>query len=114
MPINWTKRAVRNLESVLDYIARDNELAAVKFRDFIIDKVPVLEQHPHMGRTCDVQGARELLIFSKNMTPYSAGNRLSCFMQLSIVIHENYMVVYRVRNEVLEILRIRHARKKFP
>ena len=90
MPINWTKRAVRNLESVLDYIARDNELAAIKFRDFIIDKVAVLEQRPHMGRTCDVQGAREL------------------------VIHENYIVVYRVRNESLEILRIRHARRKFP
>ena len=90
MPINWTKRAVRNLGSVLDYIARDNELAAIKFRDFIIDKVAVLEQHPHMGRTCDVQGAREL------------------------VIHENYIVVYRVRNEALEILRIRHARRKFP
>ncbi len=90
MPINWTKRAVRNLESVLDYIARDNELAAIKFKDFIIDKVAVLEQHPHIGRTCDVQGAREL------------------------VIHENYIVVYRVRNESLEILRIRHARRKFP
>jgi toxin ParE1/3/4 len=90
MPIHWTKRAVRNLESVLDYIARDNELAAIKFRDFIIDKVAVLEQHPHMGRTCDVQGAREL------------------------VIHENYIVVYRVRNESLEVLRIRHARRKFP
>ncbi len=90
MPINWTKRAVRNLGSVLDYIARDNELAAIKFRDFIIVKVAVLEQHPHMGRTCDVQGAREL------------------------VIHENYIVVYRVRNEALEILRIRHARRKFP
>ena len=62
MPINWTKRAVRNLESVLDYIARDNELAVIKFRDFIIDKVAVLEQHRHMGRTCDVQGARELVI----------------------------------------------------
>ena len=90
MPINWTKRAVRNLESVLDYIARDNELAVIKFRDFIIDKASVLEQHPHMGRMCDVQGAREL------------------------VIHENYIVVYRVRNEALEILRIRHARRKFP
>jgi toxin ParE1/3/4 len=90
MPINWTKRAVRNLGSVLDYIARDNELAAIKFRDFIIDKVAVLEQHPHMGRTCDVQGAREL------------------------VIHENYIVVYRVRNESLEVLRIRHVRRKFP
>jgi toxin ParE1/3/4 len=90
MAIHWTKRAVRNFESVLDYIARDNELAAVKFKDFIIDKVAVLEQHPHMGRACDVQGAREL------------------------VIHENYLVVYRVRNEALEILRIRHARRKFP
>ena len=90
MTIKWTKRAVGNLESVLDYIARDNELAAIKFRDFIIDKASVLEQHPHMGRTCDVQGAREL------------------------VIHENYIVVYRVRHECLEILRIRHARRKFP
>lgn len=90
MTIKWTKRAVGNLESVLDYIARDNERAAVQFRVFIIDKVAVLEQHPHMGRTCDVRGAREL------------------------VIHENYIVVYRVRNEALEILRIRHARRKFP
>jgi toxin ParE1/3/4 len=90
MSIKWTKRAVANLESVIDYIARDNEIAAGKFRDVIVDKVAVLEQHPHMGRTCDVQGAREL------------------------VIHENYIVVYRVRNEALEVLRIRHARRKFP
>ena len=90
MAIKWTKRAVDNFESVLDYIARDNVLAAVKFRDFVVKKVAVLEQQPHMGRSCDVQGAREL------------------------VIHENYIVVYRVLQDTLEILRLRHARRKFP
>ncbi len=90
MAILWTKRAVSNLEAILDFIARDNVPAALKFRDFVVEKIAVLEQHPHMGRACDVHGAREL------------------------VIHENYIVVYRVRQSNLEILRLRHARKKFP
>ena len=89
MTIKWTKRAVGNLESVLDYIARDNVQASLKFRDFIVEKVTILEHHPNIGRTADVQGVREW------------------------VIHENHIVVYRVRSEVLEILRLRHVRRKY-
>jgi len=88
MEVKWTKRALQNLTSVLDYIARDKPLAAAKFGSGARKKIAILQEHPHIGRTSDVPGVRELLI------------------------HENYIVVYRVRGDKLEILRFRHARRK--
>jgi addiction module RelE/StbE family toxin len=88
MAVKWTKRAVQNLASVLDYIARDKPLAAAKFGADARKKIAILEEHPYIGKASDEPGVRELLI------------------------HENYVVIYRVRDGELQILRFRHTRRK--
>jgi addiction module RelE/StbE family toxin len=88
MQVKWTRRALANLESVLDYISKDKPQAAARFGAEVRKKVTVLEEHPHLGRASDVPGVRELLI------------------------HPNYFVIYRVRDDELQILRFRHARRK--
>ena len=86
MHTRWTRQASKNLESILEYIAADNPLAAT---DALL-KIERLEDFPLMGRTGILPMTREL------------------------VIHENYIVHYRVRDENIEILRVLHAKRKFP
>ncbi len=50
----------------------------------------VLEQHPGMGRAGRIIGTREL------------------------VVHKNYVLIYRVRSERVEVIEVLHTAKKFP
>lgn len=90
MHTRWTRQASKNLESILEYIAADNPLAAKKLATDALLKIERLEDFPLMGRTGILPMTREL------------------------VIHENYIVHYRVRDENIEILRVLHAKRKFP
>lgn len=48
MEIKWTNRALKNLESILDYIAKDNMDAAVRMRDFVVQKIEILRHYPNI------------------------------------------------------------------
>lgn len=90
MQVKWTKRASQNLAAILAYIAQDNPSAAQKFLLDTLQKVANLETFPMLGRPGLVALTREL------------------------VIHENYIVFYRVRGDLVEILRVLHVRRKYP
>ena len=91
MEIKWTKRASQNFDSILSHIATDNQIAAKKFMLDTLAKVSHLESFPLFGRAGIVPLTREL------------------------VIHENYIVYYRIKNnEIIEILRVLHVRRKYP
>lgn len=90
MQVKWTQRASQNLEKILAYIAADNPNASQKFLLDTLDQVTKLKDYPLLGRTGLVPATREL------------------------VIHENYVVYYRIKNEQVEILRVLHVRRKFP
>ena len=62
MEIKWLRRALRNLEQVHRFIAKENLEAA---RDVILriqTATTQLENYPFMGRPGQVEGTRELVI----------------------------------------------------
>lgn len=90
MRVKWTLRASQNLDSILALISRDNPAAASRFLADGLEQVNQLSAFPLLGRSGIVPLTREL------------------------VIHENYTVFYRVRGDVVQILRVLHVRRKYP
>jgi len=91
LEIRWLKRALANLDAEAAFIALDNPAAAARVVDTIARTVELLAQHPSLGRPARVEGTRELVVAN---TPY--------------------LVPYRVRNNVVEILRVFHGARKWP
>ncbi len=85
MRLVWTRRALRQLEAVGDYIARDNLLAATRLLESIRRSAHMLTQHPFMGRRTEFEHVREL------------------------VVHPNYLLSYRASSGQVEILQVWHV-----
>jgi addiction module RelE/StbE family toxin len=85
MSIKWTKTALRAADEIATYIAKDNPTRASSFVIELQDAVTKLQLHPGMGRAGRVPGTREL------------------------VLHKNYIAIYRVRGDEVEILRLHHV-----
>jgi toxin ParE1/3/4 len=85
MLIKWTKAALASVDEIAGFIARDNPTRATSFVLELQAAVTQLQAHPGMGRAGRVPGTREL------------------------VLHKNYIAIYRVRGDDVEILRLHHA-----
>lgn len=85
MSIKWTKTALRSVDEIAGYISKDNPTRATSFARELQDAVTKLQTHSGMGRAGRVPGTREL------------------------VLHKNYIAIYRVRGEDVEILRLHHV-----
>jgi toxin ParE1/3/4 len=88
--IEWKKQAYNDLLAIAEYIAQDSPDSADKLVDDIEAKVERLREHPTLYRAGRKRGTREL------------------------VAHENYLVIYRVKEETVEILRVKHAAQQWP
>jgi len=88
--VRWLRRALANLGEEAQYIAADNPPAA-RTVTTIFAAVDRLARHPAMGRSGRVPGTRELVVSG---TPY--------------------VIPYRVRGGVLEVLRVFHAARQWP
>ena len=88
MLIKWTNTALASVDEIAGYIAKDNPTRATTFVRELQDAVTKLQGHPGIGRAGRVPGTREL------------------------VLHKNYIAIYRVRGDVVEILRLHHAARK--
>lgn len=88
MLLKWTKTALRSVDEIAGYIAKDNPKRATSFVVELQEEVTKLQVHPGMGRAGRVPGTREL------------------------VLHKNYIAIYRVRGDGVEILRLHHAARK--
>ena len=91
MRVKWLRTALRNLEVEAEYIAQENPEAAARVVERVRDAVQKLADHPALGRSGRVSGTRELVVTG---TPY--------------------IVPYRVRGNVVEVLRVQHAARKWP
>lgn len=91
MRIAWTVRASSDLRSVRAYIAQDNPGAAKATAAWILDSVERLTEFPASGRQGRIPNTRELVI---NGTPF--------------------ILPYRVKGEVIEILGVMHGARKWP
>jgi toxin ParE1/3/4 len=91
MKIRWTSRSLRAMTNIHEHIAADNMSAANSLRDQVVEFVDTkLVAHPMMGRPGRVTGTRESTI------------------------HPNYIIVYRVLSDVIEIVTVRHAAQQWP
>ncbi|MEQ1949237.1 MAG: type II toxin-antitoxin system RelE/ParE family toxin [Bryobacteraceae bacterium] len=89
MTIRWTRTALRDLEALESYIAQDKPAAAAAVAALVIDGIEGLQRHPEMGRKGRIAGTRELVI-----TPY--------------------VVAYRLRRTVVDVVAIIHGARKWP
>ena len=85
MSIKWTRAALASVDEIAAFIAKDNPTRATSFELELQAAVIQLLAHPGMGRAGRVPGTREL------------------------VLHKNYIAIYRVRGDDVEILRLHHA-----
>ena len=88
MALKWTQTALRSVDEIAGYIAKDNPTRATSFVQELKETVLKLQVHPGMGRAGRVPGTREL------------------------VLHKNYIAIYRVRGDSIEILRLHHVARR--
>lgn len=82
----WLDDAVHDLKAARDFIAKENPFAARQIAAKILKAMELLATHPGIGRQGRVLHTRELVVVG---TPY--------------------IIPYRVKNNVIEILRVFHA-----
>lgn len=86
--IRWTAEAVRWLESIYDYIAKDSPSAAARVVSSIYGKAQILRTQPHLGWRYEPIHDREI----------------------RIILYGHYRIAYLVKSDTeLEILGIFHA-----
>ncbi len=91
MILVWLPSANKTRDAQLDYIAKDSVLAAIDQDSEIERQVDMLLNHPNMGKPGRVKTSRELVI-----------SRTS------------FIVVYRIRGERIEVLRVLHGSQQSP
>jgi plasmid stabilization system protein ParE len=93
MRILWLRRAEQDFSAICEYLLERDPAAALNTFEAIQEKVSVLADHPDIGRPGRVEDTRELVI---TQAPY--------------------IVAYTVdvRRDILIILRVLHARQRWP
>ena len=86
----WGAEALADLEKIVGYIADRNPDAAERLQDAIEHTAERLPNHPYLYRSGRVPGTREA------------------------VVHPNYILVYRVGSDAIDILAVVHARQQYP
>ncbi|KVT35026.1 type II toxin-antitoxin system RelE/ParE family toxin [Burkholderia ubonensis] len=82
--------AEEDLLRILEYIGEDDSDAALALVQMIREKVEGLRVRPRLYRAGRVSGTREM------------------------VVHHNYVVLYSIETDAVEILRVKHARQLWP
>ena len=86
----WNEAALQNLEAIVAYIADRNYPAALNLKSRIEACAERLPDHPFMYRSGRSPGTREA------------------------VVHPNYVLVYRVGNDAVEVVNVIHSRQQYP
>lgn len=91
MRVKWLDDAIDDLQSLRDYIATENPAAANNIAKRILKAVTLLSEQPNIGRQGRVPHTREFIISS---TPF--------------------IIPYRMKNNIIEILRVLHCAMQWP
>ena len=89
-PVVWSRRARHDLGILLDYIRARSPSGAAMLLKRIQTSIETLPAYPYVHREGREPGTREA------------------------VVHANYICVYAVRPDRIEILRVLHARQRYP
>lgn len=84
MELKWTRGALQNLDDISSYIAKDHPVRAQSF-------------------------VRELKQKIENLRAFQIGQAGRIFGTKEFVLHKNYIVIYRVKNDQVHVLRIQHC-----
>lgn len=92
MPLKlvWRVDALSDLTTIIGYIAERNVPAAERLQAAIETCAERLPDHPFLFRPGRVDGTREA------------------------VVHPNYILIYRVTTETVEIVSVVHSRQQYP
>ena len=88
----WSPAALHDLEEICEYIARDSEHYARLFAERVVALVETIPDHPRLGARVpeyDREDIRERLF-------------------------QNYRVIYRLRGDIVEMVRITHGARLLP
>jgi len=91
LSLKWTPSALGDLDAAAAFIALDNPKAAAGMAGRVLESVEYLAVYPSLGRVGRVRGTRELVVSG---TPF--------------------VVVYRVRLDIVQVLRVLHHARKWP
>ena len=86
----WRPKARRDLLDIAAFIRQRNPVAAQRLAALILDAAERLPEHPYVHRPGRVPGTREA------------------------VVHPNYILIYRVLADTVEVITVLHARQKYP
>lgn len=88
--VRWSDEATTDLVEIIDYIEQRNAVAAQSLYAAIVQSTENLPLMPYLFRPGRVAGTREH------------------------VVHPNYIVVYQVGIDVIDVLRVLHSRQQYP
>ena len=91
MRLEWSVWAQADRDAIFDYVEADNPRAAAAVDKRIGDRVSMLQRFPRSGRPGRVTGTREL-----------------------IIIRTPYIVVYRIIDDTVRVLRVLHSSRQWP
>lgn len=87
LPIRWSQSADVDVKNIFEFLSERSESAALHMLDKIAQSVDRLSLQPSLYREGRVPGTREM------------------------VIHPNYIIVYRVHSYEVEIVSLLHSRQ---
>lgn len=90
MRVLWTLSAEQDRANIVDFIANDNPLAAIRMDELFSAAVGRLAEHPLLGRAGQIPGTCELIP------------------------HESYRLVYEVQADTVWILTLVHTARLWP
>lgn len=90
LAVVWTDDATIDFLDILNYIGERNVAAADRLEALIQHAADRLPDHPYIHRPGRIAGTREAIV------------------------HPNYVLVYRVGTDAIEILAVLHARQQYP
>ena len=92
MKIIWSPLALDRITEIAEYISDDSPVSAEKWVDSVFKKVSRLKRYPESGRIVP-----ELSI-----------------SRIREIIYGNYRIIYRIKQEFIIVLTVRHGRQILP
>lgn len=90
MKIRWTPRAIANLVALRTFIERESDQRVALVVERIMESIELLADQPTIGRAGKLEGTREF-----------------------VVPRTSYRVVYRIREEVVELISVIHGHRRW-
>jgi len=90
MQLIWRETALIDLDRIVVYVSQFNYVAATRLQALAESCAERIVEHPFLYRAGRIPGTREALI------------------------HPNYLLVYRVTADAVEIVNVLHSRQLYP